>query len=156
MPFFRNFCSFFFHRHCEEQSDAAIHPAAWIAPALRRNDGKLFAVILFLSVFSVLPAHAACINPVGDHGDMLYNRDHTVMQYCNGTNWVSMDASRAGGGSDNLGDHTATKDLDMTTHKIVNAAIPTSSADVTNKAYVDAAVASAASSGQQSAVSPTC
>ncbi len=92
------------------------------------------------------PAHATCINPVGDHGDMLYNRDHTVMQYCNGTNWISMDASRSGG-ADNLGNHTATKDLDMADFKVINAAIPTSSADLTNKAYVDAAVASAAGAG---------
>ncbi len=105
---------------------------------------RLLFVLFF--VFSA-PAHATCINPVGDHGDMLYNRDHTVMQYCNGTNWISMDASRAGGGADNLGNHTATKDLDMASFKVKNAAIPTASADLTNKAYVDAAVASAAGSG---------
>ncbi len=102
----------------------------------------------FLAILTCLytPAYAACISPVGDHGDMLYNRDHTVMQYCNGTNWISMDASRAGGGGDNLGNHTATQDLDLANFKATNAAIPTASADLTNKAYVDAAVASAAGS----------
>ena len=85
---------------------------------------------------------------------MLYNRDHTVMQYCNGINWISMDASKSGG-SDNLGDHTATQDLDMAAYKIRNAAIPTSSTDVTNKAYVDAAVAGA-SGGEGGGGGVTC
>ncbi len=114
------------------------------------------ATILFAG-FILLPhaAHAACINPVGDHGDMLYNRDHTVMQYCNGTDWMAM--SGGGGAGDNLGNHTASQDLDMATFKIKNAAIPTASADVPNKAYVDAAVASAAASGGNSGGgSPVC
>ncbi len=112
---------------------------------------------LFFLIFAFLPApaHATCINPVGDHGDMLYNRDHTVMQYCNGTNWISMDASRSGG-SDNLGNHTATKDLDMADFKVKNAAIPTASKDLTNKAYVDAAVAAAAGSGGDGGGGATC
>ncbi|PZO84113.1 MAG: hypothetical protein DI626_08565 [Micavibrio aeruginosavorus] len=110
-----------------------------------------FYLFFFISIFLSTHAHAACVQPNGDHGDMLYNRDHTVMQYCNGMKWISMDASRAGGGADNLGDHTATEDLNMATHKIINAAIPTASADVTNKAYVDAAVASAAGSASKTA-----
>ncbi len=99
-------------------------------------------------LFIATPAHAACVNPVGDHGDMLYNRDHTVMQYCNGTDWIGMGGG--GAAADNLGDHTATKDLDMATFKLKNVAIPTSSADGVNKAYVDAAVAAAASGSGES------
>ncbi|PZO87831.1 MAG: hypothetical protein DI626_03080 [Micavibrio aeruginosavorus] len=111
---------------------------------------------LFAFGFYAAPAMAACVNPVGDHGDMLYNRDHTVMQYCNGSDWISMDASHASGAGDNLGDHTATQDLDMASFKVKNAAIPTAAADVTNKAYVDAAVASAAGSGSGNSGGGTC
>ncbi|PZO87322.1 MAG: hypothetical protein DI626_04295, partial [Micavibrio aeruginosavorus] len=114
---------------------------------------KSAALSLFLAQILCAPllfvftsnAQAACVNPVGDHGDMLYNRDHTVMQYCNGTDWIGMGGG--GAAADNLGDHTATKDLDMATFKLKNVAIPTSSADGVNKAYVDAAVAAAASGG---------
>ncbi len=119
--------------------------------AVVRGFGKMAVLGLFALGFYTAPAFAACVNPVGDHGDMLYNRDHTVMQYCNGSDWISMDASRASAAADNLGDHTATQDLDMATFKVKNAAIPTQSADVTNKAYVDAAVAAAAGSGSSGA-----
>ncbi len=32
----------------------------------------------------------ACANPTGVEGQMLYNIDHTVMQYCNGERWVGI------------------------------------------------------------------
>ncbi len=40
-------------------------------------------------------AMAACANPVGSMGDVGYNQDYAVMQFCNGTSWVSMAASGA-------------------------------------------------------------
>jgi len=36
---------------------------------------------------------AACANPVGAEGENIYNADYHTMQFCNGTNWVSMAAS---------------------------------------------------------------
>ncbi len=116
------------------------------------NEIAYYSAVTFALLFISTSAHAACVNPVGDHGDMLYNRDHTVMQYCNGSDWIGMGGG--GAAADNLGDHTATKDLDMATFKIKNAGIPTASADVTNKAYVDAAVAAAASGGGGEASGP--
>lgn len=38
-------------------------------------------------------AHAACTNPSGAEGEQLYNTDYATMQFCDGTNWVSMAAS---------------------------------------------------------------
>lgn len=35
----------------------------------------------------------ACTNPTGDEGGIVYNSDHLVMQFCNGTNWVAMAAT---------------------------------------------------------------
>ena len=53
-----------------------------------------------LAVFILLSstgAFAACSNPTGVAGDMFYNDDHSVMQYCDGTDWTAM---KGGGGSD--------------------------------------------------------
>lgn len=35
----------------------------------------------------VSPAHAACTVPDGSEGDVLYNADYAVMQWCDGTGW---------------------------------------------------------------------
>lgn len=45
-------------------------------------------------------AHAACTKPdgVGIEGEMIYNSDHKVMQFCNGTEWIAMIAGKSGGG----------------------------------------------------------
>ncbi len=97
MVFLKNFVSFF-HRHCKAKPKQSTPENGLPRRFAPRNDGKVFCGILFLSLLLTHPAHAVCTGPDGDHGDMLYNLDHTVMQYCNGTNWVSMDASRAAGG----------------------------------------------------------
>jgi hypothetical protein len=38
-------------------------------------------------VITPSPAHAACVNPAGNEGDILYNSTETIMQFCDGTNW---------------------------------------------------------------------
>lgn len=47
-----------------------------------------FAAVMFLA-FSE-QAHAACSNPTGTEGQVIYNGDHKVMQFCNGTAWIGM------------------------------------------------------------------
>lgn len=42
-----------------------------------------------LTLFA-LPARAACTSPAGNEGQMMYNADYHVMQYCNGTNWKAV------------------------------------------------------------------
>lgn len=52
-----------------------------------------FVVSLFfcaLILVIALPARAACTNPAGEKGVMVYNVDYNVMQFCNGTEWVAM------------------------------------------------------------------
>jgi len=44
------------------------------------------------------------------------------------------------GGGDNLGNHTATQNLNMNNRKVTRVATPTSGTDAANKAYVDARV----------------
>jgi len=48
---------------------------------------------------TILPhtAQAACSNPTGVEGEQIYNSDHKVMQYCDGTDWTAM---RDGGTND--------------------------------------------------------
>ena len=50
---------------------------------------------LALLVFSPGMAQAACTGPAGEAGDIIYNTDHSVLQWCDGTNWYSA----KGGGS---------------------------------------------------------
>lgn len=49
----------------------------------------LFVVLAFTSGV----AHAACASPSGVEGEVLYNTDYATMQFCDGTNWISMAAS---------------------------------------------------------------
>lgn len=59
------------------------------------NTAKQPIVRMALAVLAILssvasPAHAACLTPAGDAGKVIYNADHSMMQYCDGTNWVAM------------------------------------------------------------------
>ncbi|MCB9988797.1 MAG: DUF1566 domain-containing protein [Rhodospirillales bacterium] len=45
-------------------------------------------VILFLLLPST--AHAACSSPAGVEGEITYLTDESMMQYCDGTNWIAM------------------------------------------------------------------
>lgn len=53
---------------------------------------------LFFSVFALIflaaPANAACSGPAGSAGDVVFNSDHHVMQYCDNANWITMGASK--------------------------------------------------------------
>lgn len=58
----------------------------------------IMGVLLFLSPLS---ANAACTNPAGVEGNQVYNTTHKVMQYCDGTTWISMKGG-VGSGTDTL------------------------------------------------------
>ncbi|MGB3834027.1 MAG: DUF1566 domain-containing protein [Mesorhizobium sp.] len=75
---------------------------------LRFICGSLCAAIA-AALLAVVPgaAFAACLSPAGSGGDVWFNKDHAVMQYCNGTNWISMLAPGATiepSGCDAIGD----------------------------------------------------
>lgn len=40
--------------------------------------------------FTVAVSYADCTEPAGQEGLMVYNSSFKVMQFCNGTNWISM------------------------------------------------------------------
>ena len=42
-------------------------------------------------------AHAACSNPVGVEGEVIYNSVHSVPQYCDNTDWIAMTGGADGG-----------------------------------------------------------
>lgn len=50
--------------------------------------GAVYAAILLMMFSGAV--YAACLNPAGDEGDQIYNLNHHVMQYCNGTDWTAM------------------------------------------------------------------
>ena len=58
------------------------------------------SALVFALAFVLLQnsAHAACTSPSGDAADILYNSDHKVFQYCDGTLWIAMN-SRFGAGT---------------------------------------------------------
>lgn len=60
-----------------------------------------FLGVLLLPVFMPVTAMAACAP--GDAGKIRYNEDHSVMEYCNATNWVSMSKGVGAGGGLNSG-----------------------------------------------------
>lgn len=76
-------------------------------------------------MFPLSSAHAACSDPVGAEGDMVYNTSYNVMMFCDDTDWISMSGGGGGGGggggADNLGDHTATQTLVMSSQDITGA-----------------------------------
>jgi hypothetical protein len=49
---------------------------------------------LLVSMLVPLEARAGCANPAGKEGEIVYNDDFNVMQFCDGSDWVGM-----GGGS---------------------------------------------------------
>lgn len=57
------------------------------------------SVLIALACLTPRSAHAVCANPAGSAGDQIYNTTYSVMQYCNGTNWIGM----GGGGQAPVG-----------------------------------------------------
>lgn len=53
---------------------------------------KKLAITLstFALITSVSSAYAACTTPAGIAGEIIYNTDHNVLQYCDDTRWVGM------------------------------------------------------------------
>jgi hypothetical protein len=84
----------------------------------RINSGKMRIKLKILSCLSILlitaqsasPALAACANPYGEAGDMIYNSSVSTAQFCNNTDWITMGGGGSGG-ADNLGNHTATESV---------------------------------------------
>lgn len=49
--------------------------------------------VFILSAFLPVATDAACTTPAGVEGEVVYNTDYATMQFCDGTNWISMAAS---------------------------------------------------------------
>ena len=110
----------------------------------------LFLLAALSALLFPATVHALCVNPPGDKGDQIYNSSHDVMQYCNGSKWISM----GGGGGFNLscaaGQVAGFDGTDWVCAPsasfsgTVQAAAPTANNHLATKSYVDMAVASAA------------
>jgi alpha-tubulin suppressor-like RCC1 family protein len=63
---------------------------------IKFQDSIVFLLWLFCLCFGFQSAaFAACSGPTGSAGDILYNADSNVLQYCNNTNWISFGGSGA-------------------------------------------------------------
>lgn len=56
----------------------------------------VLALLLFLMPFSA--AHADCADPPGSESEIVYNTNHQVFQYCDGTDWIAMHGRGSGSG----------------------------------------------------------
>ena len=60
---------------------------------------RLSPVLLFaLACLAAGPARAVCTNPTNNERDITYNKDYHTLQFCNGTNWMSMSGGGPGTG----------------------------------------------------------
>jgi hypothetical protein len=50
-----------------------------------------------------VPAFAQCANPAADEGEIIYNTDYNVHQYCNGSAWIAFGALNPGAGGSGCG-----------------------------------------------------
>lgn len=55
-----------------------------------RLSRKILAALLTLTSWQMAEA---CSNPTGLEGEVIYNTDYATMQFCDGSNWISMAAS---------------------------------------------------------------
>lgn len=63
---------------------------------------RFLAVLALCLMTFTLPAHAAPpVCNAGSEGMILYNKDHKLVQFCNGTDWIGM-SSAFGSGADTL------------------------------------------------------
>ena len=51
---------------------------------------NLWILTFLIGFLNVNIAHAACTNPTGVEGEIIYNNTHNVPQYCDSTNWIAM------------------------------------------------------------------
>lgn len=51
------------------------------------------AAFFLVCLFVGNTAYSACTSPAGVEGEVIYNTDYATMQFCDGSNWVSMAAS---------------------------------------------------------------
>lgn len=54
--------------------------------------------LISLALFCAAPAFAACTGPAGEAGEIIYNADHKVVQYCKGTVWKAVGKFGSGSG----------------------------------------------------------
>lgn len=53
---------------------------------------RLFSAFLVLMLLASGTTMAACSNPAGDAGHVIFNTTVKTMQYCNGTDWINAGA----------------------------------------------------------------
>ena len=76
----------------------------------------------------------ACNDSTGIQGAIRWTG--TAFQGCTSTGWGPF----GGGGGDNLGNHTATQNINMAGSQVTNIGAPTNAGDAATKAYVDGKV----------------
>lgn len=63
----------------------------------RLPHAAVLALLAAASIAAPTIALAACVSPAGAEGEIIYNDDFNVAQFCNGTSWVSMSGGASAG-----------------------------------------------------------
>lgn len=94
-------------------SDASIVSSAGCFATNAIRTALLRTAVAILAIVSLTvmagAAHAACTSPAGDEGHFFYNADYKVVQFCDGTNWISMSGSVSTNNDPRIGTITASK-----------------------------------------------
>lgn len=64
---------------------------------------RLMMLFVLLILFWGTSAFAQCANPAADEGEIIYNTDYNVHQYCNGSAWIAFGALNPGAGGSGCG-----------------------------------------------------
>jgi hypothetical protein len=61
-----------------------------------RSSGRFFLFVPLFLALAPSAAFAACASPTGTAGQIIYNADHAMPQYCDGTNWIGFGGASGG------------------------------------------------------------
>ena len=67
---------------------------------------RAFTLLVLPVLFCAAPAFAQCASPAASEGDIIYNTNYKVHQYCNGSAWVAFGALNPGAGGSGCGGPT--------------------------------------------------
>lgn len=100
----------------------------------------LFAVVTMITI-TTASGGPGCSAPAGVEGEQIYNSAFHVMQYCDGDDWVAMNAIDANAAVTTLEQSKVSKSGDSMTGLLSLSGAPTSNLHAATKGYVDSIAA---------------
>lgn len=73
--------------------DIARNPSSGTRFNGKIDDVRIYNRALSANEVQIIHTMSACASPAAPQGEMIYNADHNIMQYCNGSDWVGIGKS---------------------------------------------------------------